>query len=104
MAFSSEPQIVVLASKLLIIAAMFQLFDGVQVTVIGILRGLDDVKFPTIVTLTGYWLLALPLAYFLAFNMKLETIGIWIALLASLVFVSGCLLWRLSWLIRKHVR
>jgi len=104
LAFSADPQIVSLAAKLLIIAAMFQLFDGMQVTIIGILRGLNDVKFPTIITLTGYWLLALPLAYFLAFNRKLETVGIWIALLVSLVFVAGLLLWRLSYLIKKNLK
>lgn len=103
LAFSSDPQIVHLAAKLLVIAAMFQLFDGTQVAIIGILRGLEDVKYPTIITLTGYWLLALPLAYFLAFNMKLETVGIWLALLASLVFVSALLWWRLSYLIKKNL-
>jgi multidrug resistance protein, MATE family len=103
MAFSTERSIIELTSVLLIIAAMFQLFDGMQVTVIGILRGLEDVKAPTIITLVGYWLIALPLAYFLAFTLKMETIGIWIALLASLVFVAGGLVWRLNYLINKNV-
>ncbi|MBX3163782.1 MAG: MATE family efflux transporter [Bacteroidetes bacterium] len=101
--FSSEKEIVELASQLLLIAAMFQLFDGLQVTVIGILRGLEDVKIPTVITLIGYWIIALPLAYFMAFTMKMETIGIWIALLTSLVFVSLCLLWRLNYLIKKNL-
>jgi len=100
--FSQEAEIIELASTLLIIAAMFQLFDGMQVTIIGILRGLEDVRIPTVVTLIGYWVIALPLAYFLAFTLKMETVGIWIALLASLVFVAGGLLWRLSYLIKKH--
>jgi MATE family multidrug resistance protein len=104
LAFSADAQIIHLAAKLLVIAAMFQLFDGMQVTIIGILRGLEDVKYPTIITLTGYWLLALPLAYFLAFTIKLETIGIWIALLTSLVFVAGLLWWRLNYLLKKHLR
>lgn len=104
MAFSSEKKIVELASQLLIIAAMFQLFDGMQVTIIGVLRGLEDVKVPTVITLTGYWIIALPLAYFMAFTMKLETFGIWIALLVSLVFVGLCLLWRLNYLIKKNLK
>jgi len=103
MAFSLEPQIIELASTLLIIAALFQLFDGMQVTVIGILRALDDIKAPTIITLIGYWVIALPLAYFLAFIVKMETIGIWIALLASLMFVAFGLLWRLSYLLKKNL-
>lgn len=104
MAFSMEPQIIALASTLLIIAAMFQLFDGVQVTVIGILRGLGDVNAPTIITLIGYWIIALPLAYVLAFTFKMETVGIWIGLLASLVFVAAGLLWRLSYLVKKNLK
>lgn len=103
-AFSSEASIINLAATLLIIAAMFQLFDGIQVTIIGVLRGLEDVRWPTVITLVGYWLLALPLAYLLAFTFKLETIGIWIALLTSLVFVALCLLWRLNFLLKKHLK
>jgi len=83
---------------------VFQIFDGMQVTLIGILRGLEDVKYPTWVTLVGYWLLALPLAYFFAFTLKLETFGVWLGLLASLVFVAALLMWRLRILIRKNLR
>lgn len=103
MAFSSEVVIIEQASKLLIIAAMFQLFDGIQVLAIGALRGLEDVKYPTIITLVGYWLIALPLAYFLAFNLKLETIGIWFGLLAALTFVAIALFWRFNFLIKKNL-
>ncbi|MDO8999884.1 MAG: MATE family efflux transporter [Bacteroidota bacterium] len=103
MAFSSEVVIIEQASKLLIIAAMFQLFDGIQVVAIGALRGLEDVKYPTIITLVGYWLIALPLAYFLAFNLKLETIGIWFGLLAALTFVAIALFWRFNFLVKKNL-
>ena len=102
MVFSNNAAIIEMASTLLIIAALFQLFDGMQVTLIGVLRGLEDVKAPTIITLIGYWGLALPLAYFLAFILKLETVGIWIALLSSLVFVAMGLLWRFNYLVRKN--
>jgi MATE family multidrug resistance protein len=78
------------------------MFDGLQVTVIGILRGLEDVKAPTIITLVSYWLIALPLAYFLAFKLSLETVGIWIALLVSLVIVAVSLFLRFRYLLRKH--
>ncbi len=103
-AFSNDNAIIELAASLLIIAAMFQLFDGIQVTIIGVLRGLEDVRWPTIITLVGYWVLALPLSYFLAFTCKLETLGIWIALLISLVFVALCLWWRLNFLLKKHLK
>jgi MATE family multidrug resistance protein len=101
-AFSNEKEILELASKLLIIAAFFQLFDGTQVTLIGILRGLEDVKMPTIITLIGYWVIALPLAYYLAFVLKMETVGIWIALLSSLVFVALFLFLRFNHLLKKN--
>ena len=101
--FSNEVQIIELASKLLIIAAMFQLFDGIQVTAIGALRGLEDVKYPTVITLVGYWVIALPLAYFLAFTMKMETVGIWIALLAALIFVAIALFWRFNFIVKKNL-
>ncbi len=101
--FSDEIEIIKLASKLLIIAAMFQLFDGIQVVAIGALRGLEDVKYPTIITLVGYWLIALPLAYLLAFTFKMETVGIWIALLTALTFVAVALFWRFNFLIRKNL-
>ncbi|MBL7910531.1 MAG: MATE family efflux transporter [Bacteroidia bacterium] len=101
--FSDEIEIIELASKLLIIAAMFQLFDGIQVVAIGALRGLEDVKYPTIITLVGYWLIALPLAYLLAFTFKMETVGIWIALLTALTFVAVALFWRFNFLVRKNL-
>ncbi len=101
--FSNEKEIIELASKLLIIAAMFQLFDGIQVTAIGALRGLEDVKYPTVITLIGYWIIALPLGYFLAFTLKMETVGIWIALLTSLAFVAVALFLRFNTLIKRNL-
>jgi multidrug resistance protein, MATE family len=83
---------------------LFQLFDGMQVTIIGVLRGLEDVKVPTIIALIGYWLIALPLSYLLAFNLKLETVGIWIGLLVALIIVSGGLLWRLRYVLKKNIK
>jgi MATE family multidrug resistance protein len=82
---------------------MFQLFDGLQVTVIGILRGLGDAKAPTVITLISYWLIALPLAYILAYTFDMKTVGIWIALLISLVIVSAGLYWRFTHLLRKNL-
>ena len=102
--FSSDLQIVNLASKLLIIAALFQLFDGIQVTIVGILRGLEDFKIPTLISLVGYWIIALPLAYWLAFILKLETVGVWIGLLFSLIFAAIILFWRLNYLINKNLK
>ncbi len=62
---------------------------------------MGDVKYPTWVTLIGYWVIALPLAYYLAFPLKMEVVGIWYALLISLVFVGIALFLRYRHLIRK---
>jgi len=97
--FTADPQIAGLAATLLLIAAMFQLFDGIQVVMIGILRALQDVKYPTYVTLIAYWVVALPLAWFLAFPAGLGTIGIWLSLLASLILVAALLFIRVRFLI-----
>lgn len=101
--FTNDPAIIDLSSQLLFIAAAFQLFDGLQVTSIGMLRGMEDVKFPTYITLIGYWIIALPLAYFLGFTCKMEVVGIWWALTFSLVFVGVILYWRFNKLVKKKI-
>ncbi|UBM57861.1 MATE family efflux transporter [Marinilongibacter aquaticus] len=89
--YIDDSEIEFLAQKLLIIAAIFQLSDGLQVVALGNLRGLSDVKIPAYVTFMAYWLIALPLGYYLAFHTTLSAIGIWIALLIGLS-VAGLLL------------
>lgn len=101
--FSEEQQVIELTSRLLLIAAMFQLFDGLQVTVIGILRGLEDVKVATAVTLIGYWVITLGLCYVFAFTLNMKVIGIWFGLLLGLISVAAALFLRFRYLYRKHL-
>ncbi|UFH32483.1 MATE family efflux transporter [Chryseobacterium sp. C-71] len=75
-----EVEVIMLASKLMIIAALFQLSDGVQVTALGMLRGLQDVKIPSIITFIAYWLITIPLGYFLCVTLRMGAFGMWIAL------------------------
>lgn len=75
-----EVEVITLASKLLIIAALFQLSDGIQVTALGTLRGLQDVKIPSIYTFIAYWIVTIPLGYFLCVTLKMGAFGMWIAL------------------------
>jgi multidrug resistance protein, MATE family len=89
--FTDEMEVIVIASQLLIIATLFQLSDGAQVLAQGALRGLSDVKMPTIITFIAYWVIALPASYILAFWLDWGVIGIWIGLAAGLTF-SGALL------------
>lgn len=103
LAFSRESEIIAICSKLLVIAAMFQLFDGLQVTMIGVLRGLQDVKVPTFVTLIAYWIVGIPMAWLLAYKVHLKTSGIWFALLTALALVAVSLAFRLHGIIRRNL-
>lgn len=75
-----ETEVITLAAKLMIIAALFQLSDGIQVTALGILRGMQDVKIPSILTFIAYWVITIPLGYVLCYMMKMGAFGMWIAL------------------------
>ncbi len=100
MIFSSDAEIIHIASVLLLFAAFFQLFDGTQVTAIGVLRGLEDYKFPTVIAFIGYWLIALPLCYLFAFVFHYKVYGIWLGLSIGLGFVSLALFFRIKTLLR----
>jgi MATE family multidrug resistance protein len=82
--YINEAPVIEITSSLLIIAALFQLSDGVQGVGIGILRGLTDVKWPTIITFFSYWILALPVGYLLAFEFGLGVQGVWFGFLIGL--------------------
>ncbi len=101
--FTSDYEIIHIASILLLFAAFFQLFDGTQVTAIGALRGLEDYKFPTYVAFAGYWILALPLCYLFAFTLNYKVYGIWLGLSIGLGFVSIALFLRIKFLMKAKI-
>jgi len=82
--YISDHEVIIMASDLLVIAAIFQIFDGTQAVGIGILRGLTDVKIPTIITFIAYWVISLPIGYLLGFTFSLGVQGVWIGLLIGL--------------------
>jgi len=90
---ADDVEVILLASKLLIIAALFQLSDGVQVVALGCLRGIQDVKIPSIITFVAYWIITIPLGYFLCVTLKMGAWGMWIALGLGLT-ISAVLLVR----------
>ena len=92
--YSHDPAVVAQAGTLLLIAALFQVSDGVQVMGLGALRGLEDVKVPSVVALLAYWAVALPLGYFLGFRLHLGAPGVWTGLLLGLSIVAVVLLFR----------
>ena len=81
------------AASLLIVAGLFQLSDGVQVVSLGALRGMSDVRIPTVITLIAYWCVGLPLGYLLGFISGMGALGVWIGLLAGLT-IAAILLYR----------
>lgn len=86
--FTPATAVSALAARLLIVAAIFQLFDGGQVIAAGALRGLTDVKIPTCISFIAYWIVALPLGYVLAFKTPLGPVGVWIGLASGLAFAA----------------
>jgi MATE family multidrug resistance protein len=90
--FSHDPAVTSLASRLLMIAAIFQVFDAAQVVGSGALRGLTDVRVPTVLTFVAYWVLALPAGYLLAFRGGFGPAGIWSGLALGLA-CAAILLW-----------
>jgi MATE family multidrug resistance protein len=89
--FTTDSLVIVQAAALLTIAALFQLFDGLQVICLGILRGFADVKVPMFIAVLSYMVVGLPVSYLCAFFLKLGPEGIWYGFLAGL-FVAGTLL------------
>ena len=86
--YINDTEVIGFASSLLIIAALFQLSDGVQAVGLGILKGLTDVKIPMVITLFSYWFVALPIGYVLGFILKLNIIGIWLGLFVGLTIAA----------------
>ncbi|MET2984374.1 MATE family efflux transporter [Aureibaculum conchae] len=96
-------EVISIAAKLLLVSAVFQISDGLQVVVLGALRGLQDVKIPTVITFIAYWLIGFPISYFLGKEDMYGSVGIWLGLLAGLT-ASGILLYiRFNYLTKKLI-
>ncbi len=97
--FVADTAVVILATRLLVVAAIFQLFDAAQVIGAGALRGLADVRVPTAVTFVAYWVLAIPCAYGLGLHTPLGAVGVWVGLATGLgvaAVLLGVRFWRLT--------
>jgi MATE family multidrug resistance protein len=89
--YIDDMKVIKTASSLLLVAALFQMSDGAQVVLLGALRGVSDIKFPTYITFTAYWVIGLPFGYFLGVYYNLKAIGVWLGLFLGLT-VSAVLL------------
>lgn len=81
---TENKEVIIIASKLLLVAAVFQISDGIQVVVLGALRGLQDVKVPMYITFVAYWVVGFPTSFLLGKYTELNAVGVWIGLLAGL--------------------
>jgi MATE family multidrug resistance protein len=92
--YTNDLKVVEIAAQLLIIAGFFQLFDGTQVVGLGVLRGVGDVNVPTIITFLSYWIIGIPLGYFLGIYLGIGVKGIWYGLTFGLLTASVLLFFR----------
>jgi len=102
--YADNMEVISIASKLLIAAAFFQISDSIQVVVLGALRGLQDVKIPTILTFISYWMVGFPVSYFLGKEEMYGSFGIWLGLLAGLTTASILLFIRFNSLTLKLIQ
>lgn len=96
-------EVIKIASQLLLVAAVFQISDGIQVVVLGALRGLQDVKVPMYITFVAYWVIGFPISFYLGLYTELKATGIWIGLLAGLTVAAIFLYIRFNYLTKKLV-
>ncbi|WP_158828261.1 MATE family efflux transporter [Mucilaginibacter lacusdianchii] len=99
---TSDRQVITVASQLLIIAAVFQLFDGTQVIGLGVLRGIGDVNVPTLITFLAYWVVGLPIGYLLGIHLQMGAKGVWFGLVAGLAAASVLLYLRFRKITERH--
>jgi MATE family multidrug resistance protein len=94
--YNDEPEVLRVAASLMIIAAFFQLSDGIQVVCAGALRGIQDVKIPSLLIFCAYWVLSLPMGWLLAFKLNMGAEGIWIGLLSGLTLTAIAMVLRFN--------
>ena len=99
--FTDDPEVAAIAAGFLLVTALFQIFDQQQVGALGVLRGLGDVRIPTLITLGAYWCACLPLSWLLGFHTSLGALGIWIALTIGLCLAAIALNLRLVLITRR---
>ena len=101
--YDDSLEVLLLASKLIIVSGFFQIFDGLQAVTLSALRGMQDVNIPTIITFFSYGIFGFPICFYLGIYTDLGVTGIWIGLLISLFLSSLLLLSRFQYLIKKLI-
>jgi MATE family multidrug resistance protein len=102
--YTTDPAVAALAASLIPIAGVFQVFDGIQVVSIGILRGVGDTRAPMVVNMLGFWLVGLPVSAALGFGLGAGPRGLWWGLTVGLMLVAVVLIWRVRLRLAGEVR
>ena len=100
---ADNTEVILIAAQLLLVAAFFQISDGLQVVILGALRGLQDVKIPTLITFIAYWIVGFPISYYLGLHTELKSTGIWIGLLSGLTASAFMLYIRFNYMTKKLI-
>ena len=101
---TDNAEVLKISTEILLIAALYQISDSIQVVALGALRGLQDVFLPTLYTFISYWLIGFPLSLYLGMYTDLGSTGIWIGLLAGLTAAALLLLWRFNVLSNRLIK
>lgn len=102
--YTSDQAVINIAAHLLIIGGIFQLFDGTQLVGLGILRGIGDVNIPTLITFVAYWIIGLPVGYYLGISLGMGANGVWYGLTLGLLVSAGLLFIRFNFFSKKLVQ
>lgn len=102
-AYTPDPTVLATAVALLPLAGLFQVFDGIQVVSVGILRGTGDTRTPMVINVLGFWLLGVPVSAYLGMKTPLGPRGLWIGFVVGLAAVAILLLLRVRVRLRRHV-
>jgi len=102
--YADNIEVIGIASKLLLAAAIFQISDGIQVVVLGALRGMQDVFIPTVLTFISYWVIGFPISWYLGKEEAYGSFGIWLGLVAGLTAAAILLYIRFDFLTKREIK
>ena len=101
--YTAEPEVLAVAAALIPLAGLFQVFDGTQVVAVGILRGTGDTRTPMVINVLGFWLLGVPVSYYLGVRAGYGPVGLWTGFVVGLAAVAVFLLLRVRMRLARRV-
>ena len=102
--FATDPTVIAIVMTLLPVAAVFQVADGVQAVAFGVLRGVGDTRIPALMNIVAYWVVGLPIGWWVGLQVTGSPSGVWTGLVVGLVVVAALMLARMGWVSRRPIR